>query len=171
MGSQEQSSWCFVSLCGLLIVESYIWFRLVLRVVALPKVIQWSFPQRRNETFEGNIVGPPYGCHICPPWNVSEGITCDSSLTVSESFSDPQDLSATQDLPRFFHSPARSCSLHRIWSYQHCFLPFVSLVSQNLFQNSEHSPFHAFVPSLFFIFLVDCCMLSAAFHAGSLSSL
>lgn len=94
---------------------------------------------------------------------------CDSSLTVSESFSDPQDLSATQDLPRFFHSPARSCSLRRIWSYQHCFLPFMSLVSQNLFQNSEHSPFHAFVPSLFYIFLVDCCMLSAAFHAGSLS--
>jgi hypothetical protein len=25
--------------------------------------------------FEGNIVAPPYGCHICPPWKFSEGIT------------------------------------------------------------------------------------------------
>ena len=25
--------------------------------------------------FEGNVVAPLYGCHICPPWNASEGIT------------------------------------------------------------------------------------------------
>ncbi len=25
--------------------------------------------------FEDNAVTPLYGCHICPPWNVSEGIS------------------------------------------------------------------------------------------------
>ena len=62
-------------LCWLLIHESYISFRLVQCVVALPKVIQWSFPHRRDLTFKGYVVAPSYGCHVCPPWNVSEGIT------------------------------------------------------------------------------------------------
>ena len=59
----------------LLIHESYISFRLVLCVVALPKVIKGSFPHRKRLNFEGYIVAPLYGYHVCPPWNVSEGIT------------------------------------------------------------------------------------------------
>ena len=39
-------------LCWLLILESYISFRLVQCVVALPKVIQWSFPHRRDLTLK-----------------------------------------------------------------------------------------------------------------------
>ena len=29
----------------------------------------------RGLNFEGYVVAPIYGCHVCPPWNVSEGIS------------------------------------------------------------------------------------------------
>ena len=51
-GSQQIKFMVLLFLCWLLILESYISFRLVQCVVALPKVIQWSFPYRRDLTLK-----------------------------------------------------------------------------------------------------------------------
>jgi len=51
-GSQKTKFMVLLFLCWLLIHESYISFRLVQCVVALPKVIQWSFPHRRDLTLK-----------------------------------------------------------------------------------------------------------------------
>ena len=51
-GSQKTKFMVLLFLCWLLIHESYISFRLVQCVVALSKVIQWSFPHRRDLTLK-----------------------------------------------------------------------------------------------------------------------
>ncbi len=50
--SQKTKFMVLLFLCWLLILESYVQFRLVLQVIALPTVIQWSFPYRRDLTLK-----------------------------------------------------------------------------------------------------------------------
>ena len=51
VGHKNKVHGAFV-LCGLIILESYIKFRLVRWVIALPTIIQWSFPPRRDLTLK-----------------------------------------------------------------------------------------------------------------------
>ena len=74
-GSQKTKFMVLLFLCRLLILGSYIQFRLVLQVIALPTVIQWSFPHRRDLTLKAMQQPHFMDAMFCPPWNVSEGIT------------------------------------------------------------------------------------------------
>ena len=74
-GSQKTKFMVLLFLCWLLIHESYILFRLVQSAVAQPKVIQWSFPHRRDLTLKAMQQPHFMDAMFCPPWNVSEGIT------------------------------------------------------------------------------------------------